>query len=60
MQHFMTWHIFSERDTKGIVGSAFEWLERHAYDQHDLASKLIRAIPLCHWERHFVAHSPVW
>ena len=33
------------------------WLERQAYDQHDLSSKPTCAILLCFWERHFTALS---
>ena len=35
-----------------------KWLKRRARDQHGLGSKPIRAILLCPWERHFMAHSP--
>ena len=37
-----------------------EWLKRRARDQHGLGSKLTRAILLCPWEKHFMAHSPAW
>ena len=42
------------------VSSVVEWLERRAHDQHGLGSKPTRAILLCPWERHFMAHSPAW
>ena len=38
-----------------IVGSVVEWLERRAYDQHDLGSKPTCATLLCPWEIHFMA-----
>ena len=42
------------------MGSAVEWLERRAYDQHGLGLKPTRAILLCPWERHFTALFPAW
>ena len=53
----MTWHIFSKRGSKSIVGSVVEWLERRVYDQHDRGSKPTRSILLCPWKRHFTALS---
>ena len=37
------------------VGSAVEWLNRLAYDQHGLGSKPTRSILWYPWERHFTA-----
>ena len=37
-----------------------EWLKHRARDQHGLGSKFTRAILLCPWEIHFMAHSPAW
>ena len=43
-----------------MVGSVIKWLKRRARDQHGFGSKPTCAILLCHWERHFTAHSPSW
>ena len=43
-----------------LFSSMVKWLERHAYDQHGVGSKLTRAMLLCPWERHFMALSPAW
>ena len=43
-----------------LIGSVVEWLKRRARDQYGLGSKLIHAILLCSWERHFTALSPAW
>ena len=43
-----------------IVSSVVEWLKRRSYDQHDLGSKLTRAILLHSWERHFTALFCAW
>ena len=41
-----------------FVGSVVERLKRRTHDQDGLDSKLIRAILLCPWERHFTALFP--
>ena len=43
-----------------ITGRMVDWLERRAYDIHGVDSKSTRAILLCPWERHFMAHFPAW
>ena len=43
-----------------LVGSVVEWLKYRADDQHGLGSKLICAILLCTWEKHFTTLSPAW
>ena len=35
-----------------VIGRVVECLERRAYDQHGLGSKLTRAILLCPWKKH--------
>ena len=45
---------------KKFVVSVVKWLERRDRDQHGLGSKPTRAILLCPWKRHFMAHSPAW
>ena len=54
----MTWHIFSKRNSKSIVGSVVEWLMRDAYDQHDLGSKPTHAFR-CVFEKHTLRHFPL-
>ena len=52
--------FFPNRKILHVLLIVVEWLERRAYDQHDLGSKPARAILLCPRERHFTARSPAW
>ena len=53
---FSTLNVECTKPRKQVSG-VVEWLERCAYDQHDVGLKPTRAILLCSWEKHFTALS---
>ena len=52
--------LSSVEQCQAVLSSVVEWLRHHAYDQHGLGSKVIHAILLYPWERHFTTLSPAW
>ena len=51
---------FNIKGKSSDVSSMVEWLECQDCDQHNLSSKLTRAILLCPWERYLMALFPAW